>query len=187
MKSVFVLGHGRHSGLAVRAGDVPPAAWPARRDFPGADCLELGWGDREYYVREHPGPWIAFRALFVPTPSALHVAAITGPLSEFFPDSETIELRVSRAGFGRMVEFVRDTHEFDAHGNPIALGPGTAPRSRFYASARTFHLFENCNVWVARALRAAGLPLTPSAALTAGLLLHQARRGGMSYTQISRR
>lgn len=113
---VFVLGHGYHSGLAVHAPEVAqlaPGAWPALDDFAGADHYELGWGDREYYPAEHPGPWLAFRALFHSyaqcTARRCHCRCVGG----LFPDSEIVELQTSRAGFARMVEFVRLTHEFD--------------------------------------------------------------------------
>ena len=173
---IFVLGHGYHTGLAVHAREVPEAAWPARRDLPDAEYLELGWGDREYYPREDPGVWLALRALFTPTSSTLRVLPVAGPLTSFFRDSEIIELQVSQAGFQRMVEFVRQTHELDANGRGIAISSELHDGSRFYASPRTFHAFENCNVWVARALEAAGLPVDPETAITAGMLLRQVRR-----------
>ena len=44
--SILILGHGYHTGLVVRAREVPETAWPARRDFPDAEYLELGWGER---------------------------------------------------------------------------------------------------------------------------------------------
>jgi len=173
---IFVVGHGYHTGLAVYAREVPEAAWPARRDFPDTDYLELGWGDREYYPRAHPGAWLALRALLTPTSSTLRVLPIAGPLTRFFRDSEIIELQVSPAGFERMVEFVRQTHELDAFGRAIPISSELHDGSRFYASPQSFHAFENCNVWVARALKAAGLPVHPETAMTAGTLLRQVRR-----------
>jgi uncharacterized protein (TIGR02117 family) len=173
---IFVLGHGYHTGLAVHARELPDAAWPALHDFPDAEYLELGWGNREYYPRQHPGVWLALRALFTPTSSTLRVVPVAGPLTRFFRDSEIIELQVSQAGFERMVEFVRQTHELDAYGGAIAISSELHDGSRFYASPRTFHAFENCNVWVARALEAAGLPVHPETAITAGMLLRQVRR-----------
>ena len=173
---IFVLGHGFHTGLAVHAREVPETAWPARRDLPNADYLELGWGDREYYPRERPGVWLALRALFTPTSSALRVVPVVGPLTSFYSDSEIIELQVSQAGFQRMVEFVSETHELDANGRAIAISSELHDGSRFYASPRIFHAFENCNVWVARALEAAGLPVDPETAITAGMLLRQLGR-----------
>jgi uncharacterized protein (TIGR02117 family) len=173
--SVFVLGHGYHSGLVVRAREVPEGAWPARRDFPNAEYLELGWGEREYYQHDDPGPGLALRALFTSSPSTLKVVAITGPLTRFFPESELVELHVSPEGFERMIDFVRRTHEVDAAGRAIMLRVKEHEGSRFYASAGTFHVLENCNVWVARALQAAGFPVDPTAATTTGMLLRQVR------------
>jgi len=99
-------------------------------------------------------------------------ASLTG----FFRDSEIIELQLSQAGFERMVEFVRQTHELDAHGRAIVINSELPDGSRFYASPRTFDALENCNVWVARALEAADLPVRSETAITAGMLLRQVRR-----------
>jgi uncharacterized protein (TIGR02117 family) len=174
--SVLVVGHRYHTGLAVRAGDVRAAAWPARRHFPGAVHLLLGWGEREYYTHEDPGFALALRALFVPSPSAIEVIPVAAGIAQALPDSEIVELHVGRAGFDRMVEFVRATHEFDASGNAVVIGATADGRGLFYASARPFDALHNCNVWVAHALQAAGLPVRPQAAVTAGLLLRQVRR-----------
>ena len=173
---VHVANHGWHTGLIVRSADIPEDAWPARRDFADARYLELGWGDREYYVREDPSIWIALRALLWPTDSAIHAVAVREAIEREFPTSEIVELRVSEAGFQRLVELVAASHARDAAGDWIVLAPGQrSNRSRFYASERRFHLFETCNTWVARALREAGVPINPRAAITAGSLMRQVR------------
>jgi uncharacterized protein (TIGR02117 family) len=169
---VYVAGHGLHTGLVVRSADVPADAWPARRHFPHAEYLELGWGDREYYMHPAPGPLLALRALLWPTDSALHAVGFSGPIEREFPGAEIVELHVPLPGFARLVEFVRESHAPE----PNDLGPGQRPESRFYASLRRFHLFETCNTWVARALAQAGLPVDPAGALTASGLLTQVRR-----------
>jgi uncharacterized protein (TIGR02117 family) len=173
--SVFVVAHRYHTGIAVRAHEVAESAWPARRDFPGAEFLVLGWGEREYYPHDDPGVSLALRALFTPSPSTLNVMPITGPLPRVFLDSEIIELRVSDSGFQRMLQFVRETFELDAEGRAIVIPSGVRHQGRFYASPRTFHAFENCNTWVARALEKAGFPVQPEDTITAGALLRQVR------------
>lgn len=180
-----VANHGWHTGLIVRSADIPHDAWPARRDFPDARYLELGWGDRQYYVREDPSIWIALRALLWPTDSAIHAVAVRGTIEREFPTSEIVELRVSEAGFQRLVDFVAASHARDAAGDWIVLAPGQRPnRSRFYASERRFHLFETCNTWVARALREARVPINPRAAITAGSLMRQVRGARASPARV---
>ena len=175
LHSVFVVAYGFHTGLAVRARDVPEALWPARRDFPDADFLVMGWGEREYYPRDDPGVWLALRALFTRAQSTLNVIPVTGSLTRAFRDTEVIELRVPDVGFRRIVEFVQETYQLGPDGRGIVIPSDLRDQGRFYASPRTFHAFENCNTWVARALQRAGLPVQPEITLTAGALLRQVR------------
>jgi uncharacterized protein (TIGR02117 family) len=169
--ALYVAGHGMHTGLIVRTADLPPLAWPAQRDFPRAEYLELGWGDREYYQAEDFSLWLGLRALLWSTESAVHVVGFSGPAERAFPGSEIVPLRVSPEGFERMVAFIAGTFQDDG----IRLGPGQREGSVFYASDRRFHLFETCNTWVARALREGGLNVSPRRAITAEGLLSQLR------------
>lgn len=176
--SIYVVRQPWHTGIVVHAADVPAHAWPARRDFPDAAYLEIGWGDRAYYQAADPGVWLGLRALFWPTPGVLHVAAFDGPVERTFGAAEVLELRVSARGLAGLVEVVRDSHELDASGRPIALGPGLYGASRFYASREKFHLFRTCNVWTARVLLEAGIPVSPAGALSANDLMAQLRASG---------
>ena len=67
MHRIHVVRHGWHSGIVVRAADVPEQAWPARRDVVGAEHLEVGFGDRAYYQATDPSVWLGLRALLWPT------------------------------------------------------------------------------------------------------------------------
>jgi len=176
--SVHVVNHGWHTGLVLRAGDVSAAAWPVKADFPEATYVEVGWGDRAYYRAADPGAWLALKAVAWPTPGVLHVVAVDSTLEGFFAFtgiSESIEIGVSSAGLQRLLDHLRSGHELDDAGRPMTLGPGLYGHSRFYASRERFHLFKTCNVWVATALQAAGVPVTPAAAITASRLMAQLR------------
>ena len=176
--SIYVVRQPWHTGIVVLAADVPANAWLARRDFPDAAYLEVGWGDRAYYQAADPGVWLGLRALFWPTPGVLHVAAFNGPVERTFGSTEILELRVSARGLARLVEVVRDSHELDASGRPIALGPGLYGASRFYASREKFHLFKTCNVWTASVLLEAGIAVSPGLAFSASNLMTQLRPSG---------
>ena len=150
--SVFLVPQGGHTGIAVRRADIPAPLVPEKRDFPDADFLEFGWGDRDFYMAETAGPWLAFKAAFFPTPSAVHVAGIRGALDAYFPQSEIVEVRLSRLALERLLRYVHDAFQRDgAAAEPLGRG--------FYAGRDTFHLLRTCNVWTAGALRAAGLPV----------------------------
>lgn len=182
---IWVVHHGYHSGIVVRAADLAPQAWPAQRDFPQAEFLEVGWGDRNYYMAHAPGLWSGLRALLWPTPAVLHVVAFDGPVERYFAELGVIELKLSASGFAALVDAVRDSHkrmpaasaDGSVEGQP-PLGPGLYGASHFYASRERFHLFRTCNVWTGDLLSAAGVPLQPRTALTANALFAQLRPHG---------
>jgi uncharacterized protein (TIGR02117 family) len=175
--AIYLVAHDKHSGIVVRRADIPAGLWPEIRDFPRAEYFEVGWGDRDYYYGRNQGLLDALRAAFgTNNPSVLHVTGVRGPLAENFPASEIIEVRVTRDGFDRLVRYIHD--EYDRAGGSVAapLGPGLYGDSRFYPARQTFNLSRTCNVWTARGLRDAGLPIEDS--ITMEGVMSQARAIG---------
>jgi uncharacterized protein (TIGR02117 family) len=171
--TIHLVAHGWHAGIALRRADIPPGLWPESRDFPRAEHVEVGWGDREFYQNPDPGVLTTLRAALHPTPSVLHVVGFPGPVAEYFRASEVVELMVSSEGFERLIRYIHDAHERGSRPAAAPLGPGLYGESRFYPARESFHLFRTCNVWTARALRSAGLPVRDS--IAAEGLMAQAR------------
>ena len=175
--AVYLVAHDKHSGIAIRRADIPSGLWPEIRDFPRADYLEVGWGDRDYYYGRNQGFLDALRAAFgSKNPSVIHVAGVRGSLPASFPVSEIIEVKVSHDGFERLVRYIQN--EYDRAGAAVAapLGPGLYGDSRFYPGRETFSLQRTCNMWTARGLREAGLPIEDS--ITMEGVMSQARAIG---------
>jgi uncharacterized protein (TIGR02117 family) len=180
--AIYLVAHDKHSGIAVRCADIPAGLWPEIRDFPQADYLEVGWGDRDYYYGRNQSLWDALRAAFRSNnPSVLHVVGVRGTLRENFPASEIIEVTLPRDGFERLIRYIHDA--YDRAGAPVVapLGPGLYGDSRFYPGRETFSLQRTCNVWTARGLRGAGLPVEDS--ITKEGLMSQARGIGKVIQQ----
>jgi uncharacterized protein (TIGR02117 family) len=174
--AVWVLDHGWHTAIVVRRADLQLGLWPEVDDFPAATFVEVAWGDRDFYMATPATPWLAIKAAFLAAGSVLHVVGFDAPMAAYFPESEIVELRLSRRGFDALTRFVGEEYQRDREGRPLRLERGLYGASWFYAARGTYHLFNTCNTWVARALRAAGLPLTPTGVITAGGVMEQARR-----------
>jgi len=110
-------------------------------------------------MTESAGPWLSFKAAFFPNRSVAHVAGVRGELAAFFPQSEIVEIRLSRPALDGLLRYVDQAFARDGRAAAEALGPGHYGNSRFYPGRETFHLLRTCNVETARALRAAGLPV----------------------------
>ena len=176
--SFWLVTQDAHTGIAVRRADIPSGLWPESRDFPQADYLEVGWGERIYYMGRDQGFWGTLRVALGSNPSVLHVAGIRGSLPDSFPASEIVELSLPAAGYERLIRYIHDA--YDRAGAPVVapLGPGLYGDSRFYPGRESFSLLRTCNVWTAQGLRDGGLPV--SDAITLEGLMSQVRRIGKS-------
>ena len=174
VEPVWVVDHGWHTGLVLERSSIPHGLLPEQDDFPAAQYLEIGWGDAQFYRTPDAGVSLAIRAAFLSKASVLHVVGL--PAGKAFAAGDVVEIRLSRLGFDGLARLVDGS--FDRGGQRAASpqGRGLYGDSRFYAARGRYHLFYTCNTWIADALRAAGLPITPVYAMTAGNLMWQVSR-----------
>lgn len=178
--AVWVVDHGWHTAIVVPRSDVDQSIWPEVSEFPEATFVEVAWGDRDFYMAKDATGWLAVKAAFFTSGSVLHVGGFSAPIATYFPGSDVVELRVSRRGFDAMTRFFHDEYRRDGEGRAVRLERGLYGASWFYTARSRYHLFNTCNTWVARALRGAGLDVTPAGTLTAGGVMQQARHAAVS-------
>ena len=166
VKSIYLVSHGWHAGIVIKRADIPEGLWSAHNDFPDAEYLEVGWGDKDYYMTPDPHFGITLKAGLLPTDSVLHVVGFNGSITSYFSRSEIIKIDLSYEGFERLCNYINDSYAIDDAGMSKYLGPGLYGKSRFYLSDETYHAFNTCNVWTARALHNMGCPITPATTLT---------------------
>jgi uncharacterized protein (TIGR02117 family) len=164
---IFIRSNEIHTDLVLPTNDTatqvdwrelfPPQHF--RSDVRGARYVAIGWGNRAFFV-DTPR-WTdaklstALGAVF-PSETVLHVEylgdVVSGPYFR--------ELRISRAQYQRLADFVREsTGETDEIGQGIlATKSSYNYRDRFYVASGSYHAFNNCNQWTGRALKAAGVP-----------------------------
>jgi uncharacterized protein (TIGR02117 family) len=178
IRTIYLVSHGWHAGIVVRRADIPTAIWPEQSEFSGAEYLEVGWGDKEYYMTPEPHLGLMLKAGLLPTASVLHIVGFSGAVTRYFPHSEVIRLELSEAGFEQLCSYLANSYSRDVAGHSQALGPSLYGDGRFYLSRESYHAFNTCNVWTARGLRAAGCPVTPAFNLTVDTLMSHAAEFG---------
>ncbi|MGX2040544.1 DUF2459 domain-containing protein [Methylocaldum sp. MU1018] len=177
-RAIYLINLGWHTGIAIRRADIPVDSWPESEDFPNAEYLEVGWGDRGFYMAPDFSLWLALKALLVPTDSVLHVVGLPVHPTAYFPSAEILEIPLSERQLKQIVRYIHDTYAHEGAAKASAIAPGLYPDSRFYPAVGKFHIFNTCNVWVADALRSAGFPVAPLLSLTSDELLCRARKFG---------
>ena len=179
----FYVGRDRwHSGIIVERAAIPAGAWPpgvADRDFAGCRCLELGWGDRNYYPATNPTVCTAIRATLIPGPSVLHIAGFTEPPQGAYPWAELVRVPCSEEQFAALCRVLAASFALAAGGHAQPLGRGLYGfKSQFYAARGRYWIANTCNTWTLRQARAGGLPtrIGPAGTLTSGAVVSQVRR-----------
>ncbi len=179
VKPVWLVSHGWHVGLAMRRADVPTATWPESAQFGDVRYLEVGWGDGDFYPLARGTSGLALKAAFFSTSSVLHVTGFDRPVTEIFAGAPLVEIALSTGGFDALSRFIHEAYARNDHGEVVKVAPALYGRGAFYKALGHYHVLANSNTWTAEALRAAGCPVTPIWALTAGNVLWQARRFGL--------
>lgn len=125
---------------------------------PNYQYISFGWGDLKFY-RNTP-EWsdvkfpVAFQAVFLSNPSAMHV--------EFHQilrhNQPTISVKISKEQYMKLVQYVSDSFQSDMAGNikPVS-GLHYNDNDAFYHANRSLHFFYTCNTWVNEGLKKAGL------------------------------
>ncbi len=172
---VYVTSNGWHSAIVVPRSNLPEGAIPEAADFPDAAYLSFGWGDATYFPARDPTTAMALSAALQPTPAVLHLAGLRAPPGEVFPADEVVELGTTPEGLAALVAYLDATFERDGAARVEAREPGLYSFSLFYPATGEFHLFNTCNTWTARGLRAGGWPVRAAGTVTAEELMVQVR------------
>jgi len=175
---IYVVDHGWHTGVVIPRIEIPPDLWPEQTDFLDFDYLEVGWGDEGFYRAQKITIGLALRAIFIPTPSILHIVGVNAPIDQYFYGSDIIEVELSGEGFRELCSFIDSTFDRGDNSRTTPLGPGIYGPSLFYRASGYYYFPKTCNVWTARAIRRAGAPITPFYAITADNVLYQTSKFG---------
>lgn len=172
---LHLFSNGYHSDIAAPA-DLFPDDHPLRRLYPQAHDFLIGWGDEQFYYSDGTNLMLGLDAIIPPSPSVMHVAYNAPGAARYLGPNDDTGIAVSREGAQRFVAYIDRALVLDANGAVIVTHPGKVyDHSSFVRTRGSFHLFNVCNQWMARALRAAGIDVNARAAWLAGGLIHQVR------------
>ena len=177
-RTIYLVSGKRHSGIVVKQSDIPKELWFEKKDFPNHELIEVGWGDREYYMAKEVTSGLGMKALFLPTSSVLHVVGFNSPIQDFFPDSKVFEFMVTAEGVVNVCQFIDNSYKRDSHQNSFCLGKGNYGDSKFYSAKGTFSWLNTCNTWSGRALKSAGVPIRAFLLISANDLQNEALKYG---------
>jgi uncharacterized protein (TIGR02117 family) len=181
---IFVVSHGWHTGIIVRAAELHAVLPALARRFPGETYYEIGWGDAGFYRSKRITVALALKAVFGPdNPTVVHVVAFRGDPLDYFRGSEVLALTISDAGCRSLLTYLNSSFARTDDGRIQNLGPGLYGNSEFYTGEGNYFLFNTCNTWTAKGLASSGFFKENAFKLTSGGVVNAVRknlRGGGS-------
>ncbi len=161
---IFVTSNGLHTDIVVPVV-TPYMDWRQKlplHQFPMADSsftyVSFGWGDRRFYLESKY--WrdltlkTVLRASFWPTPAAMHVTYITAPLAV---TKQHRPVLLSPEQYQQLVIYLDNAFQHEKGAYRHIPGSGYTGQDTFYEAQGKFYLPHNCNNWVNRGLKAAGV------------------------------
>lgn len=174
--AVRIVSNGWHTAIVVDRDELAATGrLPEAADFPQAAFLEFGWGDRVYYPAGEKTLGMALDAALTPTPAVMHMAGLARAPEQAYAGVEVVPVALTRGELTRLVATIAGEFERVDGQRATAISRGLYPDSNFYNARGAFHLFNTCNTWTARMMRAAGIDVSPSGVVTADELMRRLR------------
>jgi hypothetical protein len=167
-----------HTAVVFHTVEVDTLIFPEVKYFEGAELIDIGWGDEEFY--QYPGfdLELAYRALFHSTPSTLRVEGIYFSKQHYFDISEiVIELNITNEQLKILLNAISETVWKDEEENHKILSKQGANRVIFFKAKNEYNLFNTCNTWLAKNLKKAGFEIEDDIILTEQLFNEAAKVG----------
>jgi uncharacterized protein (TIGR02117 family) len=174
-KRLFVASHGWHTGIIVPARDLNQVVPELEGRFGPVAYYEVGWGDKKFYQAREGTISLALQAIFRSEGAVLHVVGVPVDPRVFFAGSEVVETCISASGMKSLKAFLSGSFSRDAAGRLIPLSRGIYRDSQFYLGEGRYNLLNTSNKWTAKALRSAGMAISPAFKLTAGSIMNYLR------------
>jgi len=174
---IDVAKRGWHTDLCIAPTDLSGRVATLASEFPGAEVLCFGFGER-HYMMDGDHSTAEMLSSLAPSEAVVLVTPLQVPPAQAFgPEegAEVVPLRISDAGARSLSGFIWGSLQTGTNDAPEQLRRGINPGSMFFAASSSYNAFATCNTWSASGLRAAGLPVT-DAVIFADDIMSQVRK-----------
>lgn len=163
--SIYLIKQNWHTGIILKKEDVKINILPVIKDFSKADFLDIGWGDREFYL--HPGFdfELAFKALFYPTPSVIRIQGVHSINYYLNSSDAAVEIKISKNSFDKLCAFISNSFNKNENKN-ILITERNKNTIKYYEAKENYSIFNTCNTWIAKGLKNAGFEIDDNIIVT---------------------
>jgi uncharacterized protein (TIGR02117 family) len=180
---IYAHSNGVHLDLVFPLGLVPQRLGRQLTYAASTRFLAVGWGDKGFYLDTPTwadlSPKVAVRAMFLPSPTAMHVTEHRA----VNPTWSRIDLTDEQ--LNQLWDYIDNTFRRDADGGVTELvGKGYTDHDRFYEAIGNYSCFKTCNTWVNTGLRRVGVKTAVWTPMDKGVLRYLPLAGELGNREI---
>ena len=155
-KVIYVHSNGVHLDIALPIEDVEKSLRDQFKLHDNTAYLSFGWGDKGFYL-ETP-EWsdlktsVAFRAMFLPSETAMHVTRYKEMKSHWK------EVKIGEEQLKILNQYIQTSFTMKENAIIEIENAGYYENDAFYEAEKSYHLIRTCNMWVNNALKEIGVP-----------------------------
>lgn len=107
--TLYLVGHGWHTGIVIPAVAIPEHLLPVRQFYDEYEYFELSWGDEDFFKSDEFKVGILLKAALLLSASVMHVVGFNGQVTDYFPISDVIRLSLADRNFLMLCEFISNS------------------------------------------------------------------------------
>ena len=168
--NIYVDSLGWHTGIILARNDAQDDLGEIIPELKQSAWVEIGWGDRDFYMASGYSYWTGLRAIFFSQGSAVHAVGFNDSPESFFEHYQLFRISIERAKLKELLAYIRHHVALNACGESERLGDGLYGKGSFYAGCGSFSITHTCNSWTADALARAGCKIDPHITRSSSLI-----------------
>ncbi len=161
---IYIADYGFHTAVYLQvsafASNSDPKAQTIAKRYADAQMLEIGWGDREFYMVmggfENFELSTGIKAFFMPTPSVMQIVPIYDEVPVYLGDIDWLKLELSENSLDAIIKQLMTGMK-----NSDSIAPSRYGSGHFYDGNGKYTFINTCNHFMSRALRAGGIASSP--------------------------
>lgn len=179
MYTLYIINNNLHTGIILPVDNKATHAISAMKHFKNFRYTDIGWGEEKFYQEPKDNFCMGARAILLPNTSVIRIEGYSSFTDDIIGWSDyAVMLSLSKDQYIKLISFIEKSFTRDEGNELIITKQKHSGSIIFFKSVYKYHLFNTCNTWIAEALKASGLDVSPFFVITAGQLYNEIKDKG---------
>ncbi len=180
-RTVIIIQSYYHTGILLELDAETRGKLDLARYFIRYRNIDIGWGEEVFYQDPSFTLSKGARAVLCPSRSVIRAEGFNQDIDDVVGTSDrAMRFRITDDQYDRLCAFINASLTRNVKGEAVVVSSHDSGAVLFFKSPHTYCLFNTCNTWIAKALKRAGIEISPACVVTASTLFSRLKKKGDS-------